>query len=114
MEIKTINLERGMPSLEFAKIQLRQSLTAARANRVAVLKLIHGYGSTGRGGVICTEVRCTMRELQQKGELIAYIPGEEFSPFEETTQKMLLRYPELSRDSDYLKTNHGITIVILR
>lgn len=114
MAIKIINLERGMPSLEFAKIQLRQSLTAARANRVAVLKFIHGYGSTGRGGVIRTEVRRTLREMQQRGELTAYIPGEEFSPFEETTQQMLLRYPELARDSDYLKTNHGVTIVILR
>lgn len=114
MEIKTINLEQGMPSLEYAKIQLRQSLTAARANRVPILKLIHGYGSSGRGGVIGQETRRILRAMQQQGEVVAVIPGEEFSPFEETTQRMLLRYPELARDRDYLKTNHGITIVVLR
>lgn len=113
-EIKTINLEQGMPSLEFAKIQLRQSLTAARANRVPMVKFIHGYGSSGRGGVIRTEVHRVLRQMREQGEIVAFIPGEEFSPFEETTQKMLLRYPELSRDRDYLKTNHGITIAILR
>ena len=52
--------------------------------------------------------------MREQGEIVAFIPGEEFSPFEETTQKMLLRYPELSRDRDYFKTNHGITIAILR
>lgn len=114
MTVKVINLEAGMPSLEFAKIQLRQSLTAARANRVEVIKFIHGYGSSGRGGVIRGEVRRELRKRQEQGAIIAVIPGEEFSPFEEVTQKMLLRYPLLSRDSDYLKTNHGVTLAVLR
>lgn len=114
MEIKTVNLERGMPSLEFAKIQLRQTLTASRANRVGVLKLIHGYGSSGRGGVIRTEVRRTLRQMVQQGELTSYIPGEDFSPFDSATQQALRTHPELARDRDYCKTNHGITIVVFK
>lgn len=114
MEIKTINLEQGMPSLQFAKVQLRQSITAARANRVGVLKLIHGYGSSGKGGVIRTEVRRTLRQMVEQGELAAYIPGEEFTMFDEATQRALRTHPELSRDRDYCRTNHGITIVVFK
>ena len=114
MLVTTINLELGMPSLETAKMQLRRSLISARANKLPVIKYIHGYGSSGRGGVIRNEVRRELRARLQAGELLAVIPGEQFSPFEEATQKMLLLHPELARDRDYLKTNHGITIAVFR
>lgn len=114
MNAKTVDLERGMPTLAWAMTQMRQSVTAARANRVDVLKLIHGYGSSGRGGVIRTAARKELAAMTRDGKIRAFIPGEEFSPFESLTQEMLLRYPDLAKDRDYLKTNHGVTLVILR
>ena len=103
-----INLEAGMPTVATAKNLLSQSLRTAKANGTHLVKLIHGYGSTGKGGAIRSAVR---RELQ--GQVRLWIPGEDFSPFSEDTRQAVGRYPELAKDQDYARTNHGITIVVL-
>ena len=108
-----INLEQGMPTVEAAMIQLRQSLLTARARRVAVVKLIHGYGSSGRGGAIRGAVRRELASRKQNGQLTEFVPGEEFSPFYPAARLAVERCPELRKDSDYSRTNQGITIVVL-
>ncbi len=52
VECQAVNLEAGMPTVDVARIHLNMALCSAKANRVKVLKLIHGYGSSGRGGAI--------------------------------------------------------------
>ena len=42
-----------------------------------------------------------------------YIPGDEFSPFYENARQAVYKYPELTKDRDYTRTNQGITIVVL-
>ena len=46
-----------MPPLDQALARLATELEAARLQGVRVLTLIHGYGSSGAGGVIRGEVR---------------------------------------------------------
>lgn len=108
-----INLESGMPSCEGAMIQLRQSLVTARARGVKVLKLVHGYGSSGRGGAIRNAVRGELSRRKQSGQIKDFISGEEFSPFYENARRAVDAAPELRRDLDYARTNQGITIVVL-
>lgn len=108
-----VNLERGMPTVEAAMIQLRQSLLTARARRVMVVKLIHGYGSTGRGGAIRGAVRRELASRKQSGQLAEFVPGEEFSPFYPGARRAVELCPELRKDEDYSRTNQGITIVVL-
>lgn len=50
MECQIVNLEAGMPTVDMARTHLNMTLRSAKANRVKVLKLIHGYGSSGKGG----------------------------------------------------------------
>ena len=52
MECQIVNLEAGMPTVDMARTHLNMTLRSAKANRVKVLKLIHGYGSSGKGGAI--------------------------------------------------------------
>ncbi|MEG2074477.1 MAG: hypothetical protein RRY54_06900 [Angelakisella sp.] len=113
LAVIVVNLENGMPSTESAMIQLRQSLLTARARRVKVLKLIHGYGSSGRGGSIRSAVRAELGRRKQSGQIQDYITGEEFSPFYENARRAVEAEPELRKDLDYARTNQGITIVVL-
>ncbi|MEG1686719.1 MAG: Smr/MutS family protein [Angelakisella sp.] len=108
-----INLEAGMPTVEGAMIQLRQSLLSAKARRVRVIKLIHGYGSTGKGGAIGAATRRELAKYRQSGAITDYIPGEEFSPFSPNARKALEVEPALRKDTDYTRSNQGITIVIV-
>lgn len=108
-----VNLEAGMPTVTTAMSLLSQSLRTAKAGGSHLVKLIHGYGSSGKGGAIRSAVRRELAQRKRAGQIVAYIPGEDLSPFHEDARKALSLYPELAKDRDYSRQNHGITIVVL-
>ncbi len=46
------------------------------------------------------------------GEIKAFAPGEEFSPFYAPARQILDACPELKKDRDCANGNHGITLVL--
>lgn len=113
MSSKTINLERGMPTVQAALSHLSMELRGAKANRVQVLKLIHGYGSSGAGGAIRQAVHRELTQRKRSGFIKGFIMGEDFTPFNEDARHAVQLCPALSLDHDYAGCNHGITIVVL-
>lgn len=113
MTQSVVNLEQGLPTVETARIRLDQALRTAKARRCDVLKIIHGYGSSGRGGAIKRDVQIFLAEKKRSGYLWQFVPGERFSPFDSAARAMLDACPALSRDSDYSRGNDGITVVLL-
>ena len=108
-----VNLESGMPTVDRAMIQLRQTLLTAKSRRTDVIKLIHGYGSTGKGGAIRSAVRRELNLRAEAGEIRCYICGEDFSIFNDDTRQAFLRCDALRKDRDLERHNNGITFVIL-
>lgn len=113
MHCITINLEQGMPTVEQARIKLDQALRTAKARRTEALKIIHGYGSSGKGGAIKRDVHTYLAGKQRAGYIRGFVPGERFSPFDPSARAILSACPALARDRDYSKGNDGITIVLL-
>lgn len=113
MKVQTVNLERGMPTVAFAHSHLNQALRTAKASGYIAVKFIHGYGSSGRGGAIKRDVHSTLREKQSAGAIKVFCPGEDFSAFDARARQIIDVCPELIRDIDYGRTNHGITVVLL-
>ena len=113
MSCSVINLEQGMPTVENARIRLDQALRSARAKKTRAVKIIHGYGSSGKGGAIKRDVQKVLGERKRAGTIAEYVPGEQFSPFDESARRILSVCPELSQDKDYSRCNHGVTIVLL-
>ncbi|MCL2856820.1 MAG: Smr/MutS family protein [Oscillospiraceae bacterium] len=113
MDIPIANLEQGMPTVEQAIIRMDQAIRSTKSKRGKVLKLIHGYGSTGKGGAIRHGVQSALAAHQRAGRIKAFVPGEEFSPFSLEARAAVEACPELLRDRDYTRSNHGITIVVL-
>ena len=110
--LRTVNLELGKPTVEQAVVKLNQALFSAKASGTKIIKLIHGYGSSGKGGAIRQGI---LRELENKkaeGIIKEYVPGDAFSPFSPAGRKALAAMPELSRDRDYSRGNLGITLVL--
>jgi hypothetical protein len=112
-QIRVVNLEQGLPTREEACKRLEQALQQARKAGVPALKLIHGYGSTGAGGILRFAVRNYLRQRKEAGELRAFIPGESWSQFERYSKELLQRVPESLLDSDLGRANKGITLVLL-
>lgn len=111
--LREINLEAGMPPADAAIRRLTFELNHSRSTGVAVLKLIHGYGSSGAGGKIRLEARRYLERLRRKGEISGVIPGEQFSIFDEATRAAFLVCGALRQDRDLERHNNGVTFILL-
>lgn len=110
---RTVNLEQGMPFVENALSHLQAAILEAKSAQVQVLTVIHGYGSTGKGGAIRTECRKTLDYMCSRGQLNSYIPGEDFSKHNGRVKELINRYPQLGLNKNLNRRNQGITLVIL-
>ena len=113
MNCRIVNLEDGMPTVEMARIRLNKALQAARMQGDKAVKIIHGYGSSGKGGAIKADVQKILAEKQRIGAIKGYVKGEDFSPFSAASRQLTARCPGLTKDRDYSRGNDGITIVLL-
>ena len=109
--MKTVNLKADLPSVSQALQRLEQELALARRNGIGILKIVHGYGSSGVGGDIRIAVQKRLRELADAGQIHACIFGENWSTSDEQAWRLLLRQPELKNDRDLGRSNRGISIV---
>jgi hypothetical protein len=109
--IEVVNMEYGLPTADEARKRLVTELDLARRKGVKVLKLIHGYGSSGRGGKLRTALRSVLRKREQQGTVGRIIEGEVWSIFDEASRGLLDHYPDLRGDRDLEKGNAGITLV---
>jgi len=102
-----------MPLVREALQRLERELALARQEKATLVKLIHGYGSTGSGGDIRIAVQKRLLEMAQSGQIRGCIFGENWSKSDEQTWKLLQSHRELKSDSDLGRRNRGITIVLL-
>lgn len=110
---KIINLKRGMPTVEQALAHLNQVLLQAKLEQRRVLTLIHGYGSSGEGGIIREEVRTRLQFLKYQGKINALVCGEDFNSRSSQGRSLLSRFPALRQHRDLNRRNPGITLVVL-
>lgn len=111
--IRTVNIKSNMPSVREALQRLEKELAQARRESAVLLKIVHGYGSTGAGGDIRIAVQKRLREMVEAGEVRECIFGENWSKADETTWRLVQQQPELKKDTDLGRRNLGITIVVL-
>jgi hypothetical protein len=102
-----------MPLVRDALQRLDRELALARQEQEHLLKLIHGYGSTGAGGDIRIAVQKRLLEMTQAGHIRGCIFGENWAKSDEAAWKLLQSRSELKNDSDLGRRNRGITIVLL-
>jgi hypothetical protein len=111
--VRTFNVEAGLPTLEEARRLVLAEIKQARRSGVRVLKVIHGYGSSGQGGALRVGLRKSFRLRKKEGALRAFIPGEDFSIFNDTTLALLEAAPSLRGDPDLGAANEGVTLLWL-
>ena len=111
--IRTVDLKSDMPSVSEALQRLEREIAAARREKRPLLKVIHGYGSSGVGGDVRIAVQKRLRELCNAGEIRGCIFGEDWGMSDEATWRLLQSQPELKSDPHLGRRNRGITVVVL-
>jgi hypothetical protein len=106
-----INVKSGMPLVHEAMDYLERKLSDLRREKCKCVVVIHGYGSTGKGGAIGKAVRRYLMEEKAKGRVKAVVFGENLTIFNFEALAMKSRYPELA--PYFSVCNEGITAVEL-
>ena len=112
--VRTFNVEAGLPTVDEARRIVIQEIKRAKNAGIRVLKVIHGYGSSGKGGALCLGLRKSFRLRKKEGVIKDFIAGEDFTIFDETVLNLLEAVPELRGDVDLGATNEGVTILWLK
>jgi len=105
--MKEFDIHHGLPTVESALSQLEIFIRISKQEKV--IKIIHGYGSSGKGGKIKTAFREECEKLKSRKITKDYIPGEaSYQPmgFDELIRKYK---PLISQDKDFKIGNEGIT-----
>jgi hypothetical protein len=112
--IRIFKVEAGLPTLDEARRLVIEEIKRAKREGAKVLKVIHGYGSSGTGGRLCVGLRKSFGLRKKEGVIKGFIAGEDFSIFNEPTLTLLEMVPELRGDPDLDAINEGVTIVWLK
>jgi len=102
-----------MPTVSEALQRLDRELSRARQSGCEVLKLVHGYGSSGAGGEIRIAAQRRLTEMAGRGEIRACIFGENWAKSDEQAWALINARPELKQEPDLGRQNQGITIAVL-
>jgi len=109
--LREVTIKEGLPTLEEAKRRLMLEVRRCHGEGVSVLKIIHGYGSGGTGGILRTGLRKVFNEYQRDGDILGYATGEEFSIFHPVSLEMIGAAPELRLDRDLENSNPGVSFL---
>ena len=112
--VRVFNVEAGLPTLDEARRQVLGEIRQAKREGARVLKIIHGYGSSGKGGRLCVGLRKSFGMRKKEAVIRDFILGEDFSVFNDTVLGLLEAVPELRADPDLGATNEGVTLLWLR
>jgi hypothetical protein len=113
VKVVIANLEASLPAANEALLRLNFEFTRARQAGAQVVKLIHGYGSSGVGGVLREVVQAELRRMAADNQVRAFVAGEDWRTSNEVAWKIQKLVPELKQDRDWGRGNKGITIVLL-
>lgn len=112
-QLHTIMLKAKLPTVTEARATLIAEIDKARAAGATAIKVIHGYGSSGRGGELRPAIRRSLRKRKKEGRIQLFVTGEAWDVCEPDTQQIIDACPALRRDRDLGRHNEGVTFVLL-
>ena len=111
--LKFINLKEGSPSVDYALAVTTIEIDNAKKEGTRCIKVLHGYGSHGKGGAILVELRRLLQTLKKQGKITDFFGGDEWNLFSQRALAVLQSDKTIAGDEDLNKSNPGITIIFI-
>lgn len=108
-----VNIKENSPTVEEAMAKFDLELESAKLQNAKVLKVIHGYGSSGVGGAILRKLKQTLPLLKRTKQIKDYFSGATFNLVNQTVFALAKKVPDLLYDEDFSTQNIGVTFIIL-
>ena len=113
--VKVLDIKSDFLSYEEALSKILIELEALHFNKtIKVLEVVHGYGSSGKGGTIKKQLHILLPILKKQNKILDFIPNEKFSCKNEKYILFTKLYPELILDKNLNNLNPGITLIFLK
>ncbi len=114
MLVKELNIKQDMPPCDVAVAKMELEIEALSKSEYGVIKVIHGYGSHGTGGMIRAECRLRLAQLKKQNKILDFVEGERWGKWAIENFNVVQSYPSLILESDMQTYNSGVTIVFLK
>ena len=111
MKYTEINIKQEMPLVADALNFLKNSIDRYKRDKYDVVLVIHGYGSSGKGGAICEKARQWLKAQERGGKIKQVIFGEDFNLYNFAALALKNKCREL--ESLMRVCNNGVTVVQL-
>ena len=72
--IRTVNIESGLPVVQEGLARLEAELLRARHDGVQIVRVIHGWGSSGMGGKLRLACRAYLKQKLETRQIKSYLP----------------------------------------
>ena len=113
MQYKTLNLKKYMPTVDQALKMIEIEIEIARKEGIKVLKIIHGYGSSGVGGEIRKALPVWAKISIKKKIFSYFMRGEEWLSESDKKKQIKEICPEIIGDIDLFHSNPGISLIVI-
>ena len=110
--LRLVNLKEGQ-RLEQALAILEIEIESAKKEGIVAIKVLHGYGSHGKGGVIRKALIPLLAQWKKSKFILDYCGGDKWNLFDEDAKRILLKDKSIYNDCDIANSNPGITIIEL-
>lgn len=111
--LRLVNLKESVYSVDYAIKTIEIEIEQAKREGIVALKILHGYGSHGKGGAIMKELRKILPMWKKQGYIVNYFGGDKWSLFDEDSKVILNKDKTIFGDCDIDHGNPGITIIQL-
>ena len=111
--IRFIDLKKENASVDYAIAIVALEIENARTCEDKIIKVLHGYGSHGRGGTILIELRKYLKDLKSRNKIKDFFSGDKWSIFNKEIFTYFENDKSMLNDCDLGKNNPGITLIIL-
>ena len=113
MKVKELNIKQDFPPADVAVALLENEIEALYNTEYGAVKIIHGYGSHGKGGEIKRLLRIRLKQLKAQKKIFDFVEGEKWGKEAVEKFNIVENFPDLILKSDINCYNNGITIVFL-
>lgn len=114
MDLKIVNLKDNMPPVDIALCNMELEIEVAKVSGIKAIKFIHGYGSSGVGGLICKAVRERLFSLKKQRIIKDYIFGEDWNLENPKCFKLITSLKDGYDGEDLNHSNAGMTVVFVK
>lgn len=111
--LEIIDLKKENCTVEYALAIVEIEIERASLAGTKVIKVLHGYGSHGKGGLIFLNLRKVLSIWKKQGKIKDFFGGDKWNMSDHTALEILKSDKTIYNDEDFNRFNPGITIIVV-